>query len=77
VDYQATITWNEKPPTPEPSAAELLLGIIINIGIIAGGAILSGLAYAAFRIGWRRLRGHTADEEPMLTLQLGDRHSPD
>jgi hypothetical protein len=77
VNYQATITWNEKPPPIEPSAAALLLGIFVNIGIIAGGAILAGLAYAGFRIGWRKLRGRTEADDAMLTLRLGDQYPPE
>lgn len=76
VNYQATITWNEKPPAPEPSAAALLLGIFVNIGIIAGGAILAGVAYAGARIGLRRLRGQTEMDESMLTLNLGEPTPP-
>jgi hypothetical protein len=72
VNYQATITWNQKPPKPEPSPAELLLGICINIGIILGGAILSGLCYGGIRVGWRKLRGRTEEDDAMLTLHLGD-----
>jgi hypothetical protein len=71
VDYQATITWNEKPPVPEPSAAALILGIFVNIGIIAGCAVLAGIGYAGVRIGWRKLRGRTEADEQMLTLDLG------
>lgn len=73
VDYQATLTWNEKPPKPEPSAAALLLGIFMNIGLLLIGAVLSGLAYAAVRIGWRKVRGRTEEDDAMLTLHLGEK----
>lgn len=73
VNYQATITWNEKPPTPEPSTADFLLGVFINIGLLALGAVLCGVAYAGFRIAWRKVRGKNEDDESMLTLDLGGR----
>jgi len=73
VNYQATITWNEKPPKPELGAAEFLLGVFVNIGLLALGAVLCGAAYAGFRIAWRRVRGRSEDEESMLTLDLGER----
>jgi hypothetical protein len=72
VDYQATITWNEKPAAPEPSPAALILGIFVNIGIIAAFAVLAGIGYAGIRIGWRKVRGRTEDDDAMLTLDLGD-----
>jgi hypothetical protein len=71
VNYQATITWNEKPPAQEPSAAALFLGIFVNIAIIAAFAVLAGVAYAGIRVGWRKLRGRTEVDEAMLTLNLG------
>ena len=73
VNYQATITWNEKPAKPEPSPAELILGIFLNIGILVGAALLSGLAYGGIRVGWRKLRGRTEEDDAMLTLRLGDK----
>lgn len=73
VDYQATLTWNEKPPKPEPSAAALLLGIFMNIGLLLVGAMLSGVAYAGVRIGWRKVRGRTEEDDAMLTLHLGEK----
>lgn len=77
VDYQSTITWNEKIPPPEPTPAALILGIFMNIGIIAAFAVLAGVGYAGIRIGWRKLRGRTEADEAMLTLDLGDRPPTD
>ena len=77
INYQATITWNEKPAPIEPTPAALLLGIFINTGIIGGGSILAGLAYAGWRIAWRKLRGRTEADDAMLTLHLGDHHTPE
>ena len=73
VNYQATLTWNEKIPKPEPSPAALLLGIFVNTGVIVGSAVLAGFCYAFFRVGYRRLRGRPDEDEAMLTLHLGDR----
>ena len=73
VNYQATLTWNEKIPKPEPSPAALLLGIFVNTGVIIGSALLAGCCYFFFRVGYRKLRGRTEDDDAMLTLHLGDR----
>ncbi len=76
VDYQATVTLNEKIPEPGPTPAALFLGIFVNIGIIAVFAVLAGVGYAGIRIGWRKLRGRSEDDDAMLTLHLGDQPPP-
>ena len=73
VNYQATLTWNERIPKPEPTPAALLLGIFVNTGVIIGSALLAGCCYAFFRVGYRKLRGRTEEDDAMLTLHLGDR----
>jgi hypothetical protein len=72
VNYQATITWNERPLKPEPSVAEFLITAFTFIGLMAGFTILAGVGYAGFRIAMRKWSGQP-DNEPMVTLHLSDR----
>jgi hypothetical protein len=72
VNYQATVTWNEKPLKPEPSVADFLITAFTFIGLLLGFTILAGFGYAGLRIALRKWSGQP-DDEPMLTLHLGDR----
>lgn len=72
VNYQANITWNERPLKPEPNVAEFLITAFTFIGMLLGFTILAGVAYAGFRIAVRKWTG-APDEEPMVRLHLSDR----
>src|SRR5688572_7241945 len=72
VNYQATVTWNEKPLKPEPGVAEFLITAFTFIGVLVGFTLLAGVGYAGLRIGLRKWSGQPEDE-PMVTLHLGDK----
>ena len=69
VNYQVTITWDQRPAKPSPGIGEILIGGVLLVSGFAGFALLCGLLYAGVRIGWRRWTGRPDDEE-MTTLGL-------
>jgi hypothetical protein len=69
VNYQATVTWNEKPLKPEPGVAEFLITAFTFIGVVLAFTILAGAGYAGLRIALRKWSGQPEDE-PMVTLHL-------
>jgi hypothetical protein len=73
INYQATITWNEKPPGEKEGLADLLIAIFKLIGLMIAFTVVAGFGFAALRMAKRRLLGEPESEEAMLTLHLDDR----
>ena len=50
VRYEATLTLSEKPPSRRDNVGDLILNIVILCAIIAGFALMAGLAVGGGRI---------------------------
>jgi len=56
VNYDAEVTWNQNTFLGRRNnLANLLVGIIILVAILAGGALVSGLLFGGFRVVMRRM----------------------
>jgi len=73
VQYQATITWNERLPTARDNVGNLILNILILTGLLVLFCAGAGVAFGGFRVLARRYLKGWVDEEPMIMLHLGDR----
>jgi hypothetical protein len=73
VQYQATITWNERLPTAKDNVANLILNILILTGLLAVFCAAAGVAFGGFRILARRYFKGWLGDESLITLHLGDR----
>jgi hypothetical protein len=73
VQYQATITWNERVPTARDSVGNLILNILLLTGLLVLFCAAAGVAFGGIRILARRYLKGWVDEEPMIMLHLEDR----
>jgi hypothetical protein len=74
VNYQVSITLNEKPTGIAGNPGDLLISIFMLTGILLGFTILGGVAYAVVLRSWRRWTGRP-EVEPMVTLRISGRSS--
>ena len=74
VTYQASITRDERPPikVKPQTVARMILGIFQLAGIVLVFCVVSGFAFAGFRIANRRF-GNPDAQEGMIVLHLEDR----
>ena len=61
VAYRATITESEKVPKQEGNAGDMLIGIFILAGVLAGTSVLLGFVFGGMRPLLRRFGIQTAD----------------
>ena len=73
VQYQATITWNERMPTARDNVANMILTIFALVGLLLLFCIAAGLAVGGFRLFAKRFFKGWVDEEPMILLHLDKR----
>jgi hypothetical protein len=65
VNYDADVTWNENTHfTKKDNLANLLVNIILLCGILIAFALLSGVAFAGFRMVMGRLFPHRVFDRP-------------
>jgi hypothetical protein len=70
VNYQASITWNEKTETQVAQGfARGLLNIFEFAGLMVLFCLVSGVGFALIRVSWQRFGNKNADEA-MITLHL-------
>ena len=72
INYQPTLTMNERVPTRKDNIGNLILTIFGLTGLLLVFAFVAGLAFGAFRVVGRKF-GIAGAQEPMITLHLGDR----
>jgi hypothetical protein len=74
VAYQASVSWDQRPPVvvKAQSVGRMMLAIFELAGIVLAFCILSGLAYAAFRMLSRKF-GSSDAAEAMVWLRLQDK----
>ena len=74
VNYRASVSRDETPPiiVRPQSVGNMLVAIFKLSGIVVVFCVLSGLAFAAFRLASRRFGGPNA-QEAMTTLHLVDK----
>ncbi len=78
VNYEADITWNQNTYfSRKDNIANLLVNVIILCGIIAGFAIVAGVAFGGLRVLMRRLLPEDVqqrrEEMEFITLHLSDK----
>lgn len=74
IKYQAQVSFHDTPPMvlkPE-SAAQMLLSIFTLSGIVLAFCVISGLAFAGYRLLRRKFGDSTADEG-MVWLRIGNK----
>lgn len=70
VEYEAKITWDERPPAdPMPVLYRLLLSIIYLCILLAALCLAAGIMYGMMRL-YRRRFGTLEEDEAMTTLHL-------
>ena len=69
VRYQAEITRDEYVPTRRDNIGDMLYNICVLIGILAGFALVGGLAVGGLRAFRRNKKGEEADA--MISLDIG------
>jgi hypothetical protein len=78
VNYQGEVTVSEVPP-PVPqnpgNAGEMLVSIFTLAGLLLVLCLAGGILMGIFRIGGRQFFGSKNAQEPMITLNLGDREN--
>jgi hypothetical protein len=77
VNYDAEVTWNQNTFLGRRNnLANLLVGIILLVAILIGGAVLSGLLFGGFRVVMKRvLPGRLFDRSrdgEIISLHLGE-----
>jgi hypothetical protein len=73
VQYQATITWNERMPTARDNVGNLILTIFALCGLLLLFCAAAGVAFGGFRLLMRRYFKGWADDEGMILLNLQNR----
>jgi hypothetical protein len=73
VQYQATITWNERLPTRKDNVGNLILNILLLTGLLFLFCAAAGVAFGGFRVLARHYLKGWVDEEPVIMLHLEDR----
>jgi len=69
VNYQATITWNERVPTRRDNIGDLVVNAFVLIGILISLFLAAGIAFGFLRL-WIRWGN---PEEPIILLHIADR----
>ena len=70
INYQASVTSNEKPPVNEIKGfAWMILNMFILAGIILAICVMGGIGFAGYRILSRKM-WHKEDPNAMITLGL-------
>jgi hypothetical protein len=55
VNYEASVTWNQRTDDPEPRELySLMLNVVVLCGILAGLAVVAGVAFGGIRILMKR-----------------------
>jgi len=55
VNYEASVTWNQRTDNPEARELySLILNIVVLCGILAGLAVVAGVAFGGIRILMKR-----------------------
>jgi hypothetical protein len=74
VQYQASLSWDEKPPVEvkPQSVAQMMLAIFTLAGIVLVFCVLAGLGFAGFRILRKRF-GNGDALDGMIVLHLSDK----
>ncbi len=72
INYQPTLTMNERVPTRKDNIGNLILTIFELTGLLLAFAIVAGLALGGFRVLARKF-GIAGAQEAVITLHLGDR----
>ncbi len=73
VQYQATITWNERVPTARDNVGNLILNILVLTGVLILFCAAAGVAFGGARILARRYFKGWVDDQAMILLHLEDR----
>jgi hypothetical protein len=71
INYQASVTVNEKPPVDEIRGfAKMILNMFVLAGIILVICVMGGVGFAGYRILSRKM-WQKEDSSAMITLDLG------
>ena len=73
VQYQASITWNERTPTARDNIGNLILNIFNLTGLLLLFCAGAGLAFGGIKYFSRRLMRRWVGDDPMILLHLEDR----
>ncbi len=73
VQYQATITWNERVPNARDNVGDLILNILLLTGLVVLFCAAAGLAFGGLRVLARRYFRTWVDEGSLIMLHLDDK----
>ncbi len=73
IQYQASITWNERVPTARDNIGNLIVNIFNLTGLLLVFCASAGLAFGGVRFFSRRLMRRWVGDDPMILLHLEDR----
>jgi hypothetical protein len=73
VQYQASITWNERTPTARDNVGNLILNIFNLTGLLLLFCAGAGLAFGGIKYFSRRLLRRWVGDDPMILLHLQDK----
>ncbi len=73
VQYEATITWNERVPTKRDNIGNLILNILLLCGLLILVCLAGGLFVGGMRLLRKRLFKNWEPEDAMIRLRLDGR----
>jgi hypothetical protein len=76
VNYEANVTWNQRPPSPRDNIGSIVVMSLVLAGILGGASLILGITFGGFRVFLKRFqpdRGLAFSEQTeFISLHLED-----
>jgi hypothetical protein len=80
VNYDANVTWNQRPPSPRDNIGSIVVKSLLLAGILGGASLFLGLFFGGFRVFLKRFRPDRglafSEQTEFISLHLEEDDQP-